>query len=51
LRPGTILLIRVNGTRSAPVKYLTQSTWSHAAFHAGRVAPFGGSAADRPDLI
>lgn len=37
LQPGDILLIEGNQFVSATIKYLTQSTWSHAAFYAGDV--------------
>ena len=35
LRPGDILLVDGNTRISTAIKYLTQSTWSHAAFYAG----------------
>lgn len=35
LRPGDILLIEGDTRVSTAIKYLTQSTWSHAAFFAG----------------
>jgi len=35
LRPGDVLLIEGNQKVSAAVKYLTQSTWSHAALYVG----------------
>lgn len=35
LRPGDILLIEGNQKLSAAIKYLTQSTWSHAALYVG----------------
>ncbi len=35
LRPGDVLLIEGNQFVSASIKYLTQSTWSHAAFYVG----------------
>lgn len=35
LRPGDILLVEGNLRISVAIKYLTQSTWSHAAFYAG----------------
>jgi len=45
LRPGDILLVEGNSRLSAVIKYLTQSTWSHAALYvgerAGDVAPSG----------
>ena len=37
LEPGDILLIEGNQFISASIKYLTQSTWSHAAFYVGDV--------------
>ncbi len=35
LRPGDVLLIEGNQKLSAGIKYLTQSTWSHAAVYVG----------------
>lgn len=35
LRPGDVLLVEGNLRVSTAIKYLTQSTWSHAAFYAG----------------
>ncbi len=35
LQPGDILLVEGNTRISRIIKYLTQSTWSHAAFYAG----------------
>lgn len=35
LQPGDILLIEGNQKVSAAIKYLTQSTWSHAALYVG----------------
>lgn len=46
LRPGDVLLVEGNTRISVAIKYLTQSTWSHAAFYIGnRLA----SRADDPD--
>ena len=50
LRPGDILLIEGNDRISAAVKYLTQSTWSHAAFFAGNAIAWDGSG-ERPELV
>ncbi len=36
LRPGDVLLVEGNTRISGAIKYLTHSTWSHAAFCAGR---------------
>src|SRR5215470_10326932 len=35
LRPGDVLLVEGNTRVSAVIKYLTQSTWSHAALYVG----------------
>jgi hypothetical protein len=35
LRPGDIMLVEGNSRLSAIIKYLTQSTWSHAALYVG----------------
>lgn len=35
LRPGDILLVEGNSRISSAIKYLTQSTWSHAALYVG----------------
>lgn len=35
LRPGDVLLVEGNSRVSGAIKYLTQSTWSHAAFFVG----------------
>lgn len=56
LRPGDILLIEGNHKVSNTIKYLTQSTWSHAAFFAGDEIPLTLDQAtlpviDRPQLI
>ncbi|MDX1670983.1 MAG: YiiX/YebB-like N1pC/P60 family cysteine hydrolase [Balneolaceae bacterium] len=37
LQKGDILLVEGNSRISAAIKYLTQSTWSHAAFYIGDV--------------
>ncbi|GLS31661.1 Permuted papain-like amidase enzyme, YaeF/YiiX, C92 family [Mesorhizobium albiziae] len=39
LEPGDILLIEGNQRVSAVIKYLTQSTWSHAALYVGDALP------------
>jgi hypothetical protein len=45
LEPGDILLVEGNSRLAATIKYLTQSTWSHAALYVGErpgdVAPSG----------
>lgn|SRR5678816_689661 len=39
IRPGDILLIEGNNRISGIIKYLTQSTWSHAALYVGSTVP------------
>lgn len=39
LQPGDILLVEGNQKISAAIKYLTQSTWSHAAMYVGETLP------------
>ncbi len=43
LQPGDVLLIEGNSHVSGVIKYLTQSTWSHAALYVG---PLDGCTAD-----
>ncbi|MDA8712088.1 lipo-like protein [Alphaproteobacteria bacterium] len=38
LQPGDVLLVEGNQRISSAIKYLTQSTWSHAAYYVGRGA-------------
>ncbi|MGC6472105.1 MAG: YiiX/YebB-like N1pC/P60 family cysteine hydrolase [Parvibaculales bacterium] len=50
LRPGDVLLVDGNLRISRVIKFLTQSSWSHAAIYVG--APEDGSAHPRPcDLV
>lgn len=57
LRPGDVLLIDGNQKVSVAIKYLTQSTWSHAAIYvgdavkAGKPARAGAKSAEPPTLI
>jgi Permuted papain-like amidase enzyme, YaeF/YiiX, C92 family len=37
LRPGDVLLVEGDNHISGVIKYLTQSTWSHAALYVGRI--------------
>jgi hypothetical protein len=37
LRPGDVLLVEGNNHISGVIKYLTQSTWSHAALYVGSI--------------
>ncbi len=40
LRPGDVILIEGSTRVSGPIKYLTQSTWSHAALFVGPIKDF-----------
>ena len=51
LLPGDILLVEGDARVSNAIKYLTQSTWSHAAIYVGDVLPEPGPGQDRPRLI
>jgi hypothetical protein len=51
LQPGDVLLVEGNQKISAAIKYLTQSTWSHAALYIGDVMPEPEDGSDRPRLI
>ena len=37
IRPGDVLLVEGHSRVSGAIKYLTQSTWSHAALHVGPI--------------
>lgn len=51
LQPGDIVLIEGNQYLSAAIKYLTQSTWSHAALYVGDALPDSTNGTPRPRLI
>ncbi|WP_274423761.1 lipo-like protein [Chelativorans sp. YIM 93263] len=51
LQPGDILLVEGNQHVSAVVKYLTQSTWSHAAIFIGDALPQPADGSERPRLV
>lgn len=51
LQPGDILLVEGNQRISAAIKYLTQSTWSHAAIYIGEALDEPGDGTERPRLI
>jgi len=51
LQPGDILLVEGNQKISAAIKYLTQSTWSHAALYVGDAMPEPEDGSERPRLI
>lgn len=42
LRPGDVLLVEGNTRLSTAIKYLTQSTWSHAALYIGVISGVAG---------
>lgn len=50
LIPGDVLLVEGNRRVSTAIKYLTQSTWSHAALYVGDFRGIG-SAVEAPTLI
>ncbi len=50
LEPGDVLLIEGNQKVSAAIKYLTQSTWSHAALFVGDVLPLDADG-KQPSLV
>jgi hypothetical protein len=51
LRPADIVLIEGNSHVSSVIKYLTQSTWSHAAMYVGPVKGKASSAGDPHVLV
>lgn len=53
LQPGDVLLIEGGAKISSAIKYLTQSTWSHAAFYVGPQGAQGGEIAgeEAPSLV
>jgi hypothetical protein len=51
LMPGDILLVEGNTRVSAAIKYLTQSTWSHAALYVGDAVCGPNADEDPPCLI
>ncbi|MCG3188977.1 MAG: hypothetical protein LKCHEGNO_01219 [Burkholderiaceae bacterium] len=51
LRPGDVLLVEGESRVSVPIKYLTQSNWSHATLYLGQARLLGGTGPDAPTLI
>jgi len=51
MRPGDILLVEGGERISTAIKYLTQSTWSHAAMYVGSHFPEPGDGAERHHLV
>lgn len=51
LRPGDVLLVEGSTRISVAIKYLTQSTWSHAALYVGDALPLPAGGGERPMFI
>lgn len=51
LQPGDVLLVEGRERVSNAIKYLTQSTWSHAAMFVGDALPVPDDGTERPRLI
>lgn len=51
LRPGDVLLVEGNTRVSVAIKYLTQSTWSHAALFVGDALPPPAPGEERKTFI
>jgi hypothetical protein len=51
LRPGDVLLVEGNTRVSAAIKYLTQSTWSHACLYIGEALAPDVTAEEAPVLV
>src|SRR5512144_1064783 len=51
LQPGDILLVEGNTRVSSAIKYLTQSTWSHAALYVGTGIDSNDSGEPEPMLV
>jgi hypothetical protein len=47
LKPGDVMLVEGTSLISAAIKYLTQSTWSHAALYVGDMIDDGGASKER----
>ena len=51
LQPGDVLLVEGNTRISVAIKYLTQSTWSHAALYLGPDAGLGAADNGEPHVL
>lgn len=51
LEPGDVLLVEGRERISTAIKYLTQSTWSHATMFVGDTLPAPGDGSERPRLV
>jgi hypothetical protein len=50
IRKGDVLLVEGNSHVSGVIKYLTQSTWSHAALYVGSLASME-TGEEQPDML
>lgn len=51
LRPGDVLLVEGNSRVSTAIKYLTQSSWSHAALYVGNILSSAERGQEQPLLV
>lgn len=51
LRPGDVLLVEGDTRIATAIKYLTQSTWSHAALYVGIIPGVSGEGSDPKVLV
>lgn len=51
IRPGDVLLVEGSSRIADVIKYLTQSTWSHAALYVGEPANWYRGGSDRPSVV
>lgn len=51
LQPGDVLLVEGNTRISAAIKFLTQSTWSHAALYLGPETGLGTAGNGEPHVL
>ena len=51
LQPADVLLVEGNSKLSSAIKYLTQSTWSHAALYVGRAPGMADEGVETRELI
>jgi len=51
LRPGDVLLVEGNSVFSTAIKYLSQSSWSHAALYVGDALPTVVEGGEQPVLV
>ena len=51
LLPGDVLLVEGNSSFSTAIKYLTQSSWSHAALFVGDALPSVEKGKEQPVLV